>query len=293
MFIVKNRNIFFIISGLLVAGALFSLFFFGLKLSSDFLGGSLLEVAYQTERPVIEEIRSSLAESSLANFSALPAGESNLIIRTNFISSAEKEEILSTLSADGKHKLSEVQFSAIGPSLGKELQKKGLIAISLVVALIILFIAFVFRQISYPVKSWKYGIIAIVALTHDLIISIGAMALLGYFYSAEADALFLTALLAILGLSINDTIVIFDRIRENLRLKTSSTFEQAIGVSLDQSFNRSVNTTLTTILVLISMALFGPESTRYFSIILLVGMTVGTYSSIFLCAPLLVVWEKK
>jgi preprotein translocase subunit SecF len=140
-------------------------------------------------------------------------------------------------------------------------------------------------------SSWKYGVVAIVALAHDIVISAGAMALLNHFYGAEADALFLTALLTILGLSINDTIVVFDRIRENLNRHASNDYAEVVGISIKETYIRSINTTLTIVITLVCLLLFGPESTHYFSAVLLVGMVIGTYSSIFVASNLLVEWE--
>jgi len=292
MNIVKYRRIFFAGSLILIGVALYSLFSFGLNLGSDFVGGTVMEIEYRTSRPELAVLKTALAETKLESLSIAPAGEKKLIVKAKVISEEEKETINRILSLDGKAQFVEKRFSQVGPALGKELSRKGLIAISLVVLLTIIFIAFVFRQVSkHYLSSWKYGVVAIIALAHDIIISSGAMALLGYFYGAEADALFLTALLTILGLSINDTIVVFDRIRENLNRHSSNDFSEVVGISLNETYTRSINTTLTIIITLVCLLIFGPESTRYFSAVLLVGMTVGTYSSIFIAANLLVEWE--
>lgn len=251
-----------------------------------------MEIEYAQARPSIDVVKTALVATHLDSLSVVPVGERGLIVKAKVISDIEKEAVNKALSLDGKSQFIEKQFSQVGPSLGKELSRKGMIAIVLVVLLIIIFIAFAFRQVSkHHMSSWKYGVAAIIALVHDITISAGAMALLGHFYGAEADALFLTALLTILGLSVNDTIVVFDRIRENLNRHTSNDYAEVAGISINETYIRSINTTLTIIITLICLFMFGPESTRYFSAILLVGMTVGTYSSIFVASNLLVEWE--
>jgi preprotein translocase subunit SecF len=191
--------------------------------------------------------------------------------------------------------VNEVQFTSVGPVIGEELLTKAWIALALVVVSIIIFIAFAFRQVSKPVESWKYGVVAIMTLLHDMLIPLGLFAFLGYLYGAEVDSLFIVALLTILGISINDTIVIFDRIRENLKKNLDKNkhedFEIVISRSVKQTFTRSINTSLTVLIVLAALWILGPESTRNFALTLTVGMIAGTYSSIFLASPLLVVWN--
>jgi preprotein translocase subunit SecF len=177
--------------------------------------------------------------------------------------------------------------------LGAELARKGMMALGLSVLFIIIYIAFAFRAVSRPVSSWKYGLIAIAALIHDVVIPTGVFAILGHFYGVEIDSLFLTALLTIFGLSISDTIVVFDRIRENLKKHRTEPFAETVGKSLEETFVRSLNTSLTVILALLALLLFGGQPTRYFALALTIGMIVGTYSSIFIASPLLVVWGKR
>ncbi len=191
-----------------------------------------------------------------------------------------------------------MSFNSIGPSVGQALACKAVIAIILVSLGIICFIAFAFRKVSQPISSWKYGLIAIVTLLHDVMIPVGFFVLFSKFYGVEIDTLFVVAVLTILGLSVSDTIVIFDRIRENLRNDKSAraNFSETVGKSLDQSFARSIATSLSVILALLALFFFGPASTRYFSLMLVAGMFFGTYSSIFLASPLLVFaegWQKK
>jgi len=202
---------------------------------------------------------------------------------------------LQALSGGEKNEAKETNFNSIGPSVGAELTRKAIISVILVSLAIICFIAFAFRKVSKPVSSWKYGLIAVVALLHDVIIPSGIFALLSHFYGAELDTLFVVAVLTILGLSVSDTIVIFDRIRENSKEQNDNRqtdFKTIVGSSLDQSFVRSIATSMTVILVLLALVFFGPESTKYFALMLTAGMFFGTYSSIFLASPLLVLVEE-
>ncbi|PIR45977.1 MAG: protein translocase subunit SecF [Candidatus Vogelbacteria bacterium CG10_big_fil_rev_8_21_14_0_10_49_38] len=294
MTIVKHRKIFFIGSLFLVVASLMAIFGYGLNLGSDFVGGVAIEIEYAGERPTLANLREAVSEFGLPGLVLQPSGENGLLLKIKTLTETEKEQVMTKLALAGEAPFTEDRFSEVGPTLGKELSRKGLIAITLVVILIILYIAFVFRQVTaHHMSSWKYGLVAIVALAHDVIISTGAMALLAHFTGAETDALFLTALLTILGLSINDTIVVFDRIRENLNRHSSNDFAEVVGRSLKETYIRSINTTLAIVITLVCLLIFGPESTRHFAIILLVGMTIGTYSSIFVAANLLVEWEAR
>jgi len=286
MFIINHRKIFFMISGLLVLTSLIGLFRYGLKLGTDFTGGTIMEIEYSGTRPELALIKSPIDALALGPVSLQTIGERSVLLRLRTITEDEHQALKQTLSGLEK------RYSSIGPAVGEELARRGIIAILIVVVLIILFIAFVFRHVSKPVNSWKYGVIAILALIHDIAIPTGVMALLGRFYGVEVDALFLTALLTILGLSVNDTIVVFDRIRENLKQHTGEKFDEVVGRSLNEIIVRSINTSLTVILVLLAIYFFGSASTKYFALVMAVGMFVGTYSSIFIASPLLVSWQK-
>ncbi len=299
MLVIKYRYVFFVISGLLMAASLFGLFKYGLNLGIDFTGGSLLEVEYTGARPDVETIKTNIASISSVNFgevSVQPSGEKDVIVRLRAISENEKQVLKAAMAGTSTSGvLTEKNFTAIGPTIGQELAQKGLMAIGAVLLVILLFIAFSFRGISARaggINGWKYGAIALVTLAHDVIIPTGLFVYLGHFYGTEIGALFLTALLAIMGISIADTIVIFDRIRENLRRKISNSFEETVGISLNETFVRSFNTSLTVILALGSLYYFGEATTKDFALALIAGMIVGTYSSIFIASPLLVVWEK-
>lgn len=300
MFIVKNRKIFYSLSVVLVVISIISLFVWGLNVGIDFKGGSILEVSYPSGRPDIEAVKTDLAKLNFGELSVRTTGESGLIFKMKSLTEVERLSLLKTLSKNGSVKLEEKRFDSIGPILGKEAVYKSFVAIALVMLCIVLFIAFAFRKVSEPVSSWKYGLIAIVALIHDVIIPVGAVSILGHFAGFEVDTLFVTAILVVLGFSVHDTIVVFDRVRENLKVKREmnikESFEETVGKSISQTFVRSINTSLTVLLSLLALYFVGSESTRHFSLILIIGIIAGTYSSIFLGSPLLVTvekWQKK
>ena len=284
MFIIKHKKIFVIVSAFLVSFSIFSIIYFGLNFGIDFKGGSLLEVEYQDQRPEQALVGSIIKELSIGEFLIQPIGTDGYSIKTRDITDNEKTSLMEKLGADATEK----SFTSIGPSVGAELVRKSILSFILVSLGIIFWIAFSFRKISKPVSSWKYGFMAIVSLVHDVIISAGVFAFLGYLTGAEVDTLFVVAILTVLGISVSDTIVVFDRIRENIRVGHFKTFEETVGRSLDQIYTRSVATSVTVIVVLLALVFFGPSSTKIFAIMLTAGMFFGTYSSIFLASPLLV-----
>ncbi len=293
MFIIKHKKIFIGISATLVLLSIISLFVFTPQIGIDFKGGALTEVVYKDSRPAVSDLEAAFKQINFGSVLIQPTGNLGYIVKSSDLSESEHNLLLQTLSQNGKNPLEEKDFNSIGPSVGRELTRKAIIAIILVSLGIIIFIAFAFRKVSKPVSSWKYGLMAIVSLLHDVIIPIGIFSVLSHFYGAEIDTLFVVAALTILGLSVSDTIVIFDRIRENLRNKVFNTFSETVGRSLDQSYMRSIFTSLTVIIVLLSLFFYGPESTKYFALMLTAGMFFGTYSSIFLASPLLVLLEEK
>ncbi|OGI60417.1 protein-export membrane protein SecF [Candidatus Nomurabacteria bacterium RIFCSPHIGHO2_01_FULL_37_25] len=299
MFIIKHKKIFITISIILVLLSITSLFIFGLKVGIEFKGGALTEVLYEDSRPLHSDLQPKLDSLEFGSILLQPTGGMGYIVKSRDLTDAEHSLLLRTLSMEGKNVLEERSFNSIGPSIGRELTRRAVVSIILVSLGIILFIAYAFRKVSKPVSSWKYGFIAIVTLLHDVAIPVGLFTFLSYFYGAEVDTLFVVAVLTILGLSVSDTIVIFDRIRENLKSQASNSkinFSEIVGKSLDQSFIRSICTSLTVILVLLALFFFGPESTKYFALMLTAGMFFGTYSSIFLASPILVFieeWQKK
>ena len=299
MFIIKHKKIFIGLSAILVILSIISFFVFGFKIGIDFKGGALTEVAYKTVRPTQTELTKPLADLNFGDILLQPTGDLGYLVKSRDLSDTEHAQLLQALSGGDNTTLTELSFDSIGPSVGRELTRKAILAVILISLAIICFIAFAFRKVSRPISSWRYGLIAIVTLMHDVAIPVGLFVVLSHFYGAEVDTLFVVAVLTILGLSVSDTIVIFDRIRENLRNQANVgkiNFGETVGKSLEQSYVRSICTSLTVILVLLALYFFGPVSTKYFALMLTAGMFFGTYSSIFLASPLLVLveeWQKK
>lgn len=299
MFIVHHRKYFYAASLVLIVVSLVALVLWGLKPGIDFKGGSLVEIEYASStKPTLAGIQSAVESNSLGAFSVRETGDFGYIIRTRELSPLEHESLIESLGAPSA--FTEKRFDSVGPILGKEAIEKSWFSIALVLIAIVLFVTFAFRRVSRPVKSWAYGLIAILALAHDVIIPAGMFAILGHFAGIEVDTLFVTALLVILGFSIHDTIVVFDRVRENLKHniegKEKKSFERIVGESINQTFVRSITTSLTTIFAIVALYIFGAEATKHFSLALLVGITAGTYSSIFVASPLLVTvykWQEK
>jgi preprotein translocase SecF subunit len=290
MFVIKHRKKFFAFSGLLVAVSLILVFTQGLNIGIDFTGGSALEIRYPENRPDISVVHQTIEEANIEAASIRPIGENGFMFQLKSTDSVVHDAIFEALSQkDPQIELEMADPHIIGPSIGAELRSKALIAIISVFIAIILFISYAFRHASEKVSSWKYGTIAIIALAHDIIIPTGVVAATGM----EVSSLFVIALLAIFGLSVNDTIVVFDRIRENIKLKASRDFSEIVGKSLEQTFTRSINTSLTTLFVVLTLFFIGPETTKDFALVLATGLAIGTYSSIFLASPLLVEAEKR
>lgn len=291
MSIIGMRKVTYSISAILVAASLLALIVWGLKPGIDFTGGSLMEIGFIDERPANNVILEKLKESGVESTVIQPTGERGVILRFKDISEAQHQTILVFLSSLGKFE--EKRFDSIGPTIGKELRRKSLWAIGLVILMIVLYIAWAFRKVSRPISSWKYGAAAIIALFHDIAIPTGVFAFLGKYYGIEVDTLFVTALLTILGFSVHDTIVVFDRIRE--RLNTSGgreNFEDTVEKSIRSTVARSINTSLTVIIVMAALYFLGGASTKLFSVAILIGIFFGTYSSIFIASALLVSWNK-
>jgi preprotein translocase subunit SecF len=217
-------------------------------------------------------------------------------IKTRSLSEAERQSLMSSLSFNGKYKVEERSFTSVGPSVGKELKRRSIISLTIVEISMILFVAYAFRKVSKPVSSWRFGLITVLTLLHDVMMTIGVFVIISHFTGAEANTLFVVALLTVQGLSVNDTIVVFDRIRENLMNRISPSFTEVVGKSIEQTMLRSLNTSLSVIIVLLALVFVGPASTKIFALTLACGMFFGTYSSIFIASPLLTLvekWQKK
>ena len=300
MWIIKNRKIFYVFSALLIIASIVSLSIWKLQLGIDFKGGSVIEVRYTTERPATDLIEKNIStvatEIGLGNYVLQSVGDTDYSIKSRMITDKERQQIENAFSDGGNAKIELKKVNSIGPLIGKEAAQKAFISIILVILCIVLFITFAFRHVSRPVQSWKYGLMAVIALAHDVIIPTGVFSILGHYLGYEVDTLFVTALLVILGFSIHDTIVVYDRIRENLKNdnsdRTKKDFETIVGESVNQTFVRSINTSMTTILALFVLYFLGPEATQHFSLALIIGVFIGTYSSIFIASALLVTIQK-
>jgi len=283
----KYRKIYFILSGILVLGSLACFGVFGLKPGIDFTGGSILEIKYEGERPAVETTRETLG-SIVGPVFIQPTDSNGLLIRMQEIDEETHRQVLGILK-DG-YQAEELRFELIGPVIGRELREKTIIVVILSLLAIVLYIAFSFRKIQRPISSWQYGLASLLALFHDVLIPIGILAILGEFYGAQITIPVVVAFLTVLGYSINNTVVIFDRIRENLLKRIGGTFAETVDVSLNQTLTRCLNTSLTTLFVLIAIFFLGGETLKYFSLVLILGIIAGTYSSFFLVSPILVAW---
>lgn len=291
MNIISHKYIFLSFSGILTLASVVMISVWGLHWGIDFTGGSLLQISFTDARPSSETLHAAVDGLGIGNVGIELAGERDALLRFRAVDESSHQEIVQVLASLGA--VQEKQFTTIGPTIGKELKNRALAALVLALALIVLYITWAFRQVSRPLSSWKYGSVAVVvALFHDIIIPMGVFALLGQFAGAEADALFVTALLTILGFSVHDTIVVFDRTRENLRnLKKPEYFGDTVNRSVNETLARSLFTSLTVLLVLGAIFFLGGASTKYFALTLIIGVLFGTYSSIFVASPLLVMWN--
>ncbi len=287
---VRYRKIYFIFSGILILASIVCLVIFGLKPGIDFSGGSLLEIRYEERRPSLGEIKESLQEFGFKELYVRPVGERGVAIRVKQknIPLLTQQKIIENLKESGTIKEETLGFEGISPVIGAELKKKTKTVLLLSLVIIVIYIALAFRRISRPIASWQYGLASIFALCHDVLIPFGIFSILGEFYGVQITIPVITAFLVIFGYSINNTVVVFDRIRENLLKRTGVTYEETVNKSLNQTLTRSINTSFTTLLVLFSLFFLGGVSLKYFSLALILGIIFGTYSSLFLAGPLLV-----
>lgn len=260
----------------------------GLNLGIDFTGGASLELSF-AGKPTIEEVTQALDAKGLHASQMVTTGDDHIIMKFQELDNAKKDEVIQDLAA---FEAKEVNFVSVGPAIGAELKKKSFTAVLFVLIAIIIYISYAFRKVSHgPVPSWMFGLAAIIALAHDIFIPIGVFSVLGHFAGVQVDALFVTALLTILGFSIHDTIVVFDRIREGLKDRAHKTFREIVNTSVNATLARSINTSLTVTIVLTALYAFGGEGIHWFVFTLILGIVAGTYSSIFIASPLLLVGE--
>lgn len=291
MNIIGKKYFYLLISLIVIIPGIISLILFGLNLSIEFTGGSRLTLTF--EKNVTDEQINGIKdifEEKKIKVSTVEKSKKDVFIRTSPISEKEDVFLVEDLKARvGEFKQS--QYETVGPTMGSEITLNAVKALGVSSLLIVLYITWSFRKVPKPTSSLRFGIAAIIALIHDVLLLIGVFSLLGHFFGVEIDSLFVTAVLTVIGFSVHDTIVVFDRIRENLKRVGGQNFEQTVNNSILQTIDRSFNTSFTVVLVLVAMLLFGGETIRWFVVALLIGIISGTYSSIFNAAPILVIWQ--
>lgn len=291
MDIVGKRRLFLLISGIATGVGLISIILFGFKLSIEFTGGSKLEISSIDNKAIdINKVKTVATSEKIKIVTITKNSDKDILVRTDTITDSKKNQYLAKLTDKGVN-VKEKSFNTLGPVIGGETRNNALKAIGLAIIAITLYIAFAFRHVSKPVSSWKFGISAIIALVHDVLIVLGTFSLLGVLFGVEVDTLFITAVMTIMGFSVHDTIVVFDRIRENLLKNVhNNSFEKVVNQSFNETLARSLNTSITVVLVLFALLLFGGASVRWFIVAFLVGIITGTYSSIFVASAVLVEW---
>jgi len=290
--VIKNRWVFLSFSGILIIASIVGLSIFGLQKGIDFTGGSLWQI--QIEQAVTQADLLDFVQNDLGVSEAVITQQDGLgafLIKTKEMNELTHQDYARRIQ-EKFGPINELSFESIGSVIGAELTRKALWAFVINLVAISLYIAYAFRKVSHPVSSWKYAVVTLITLFHDAIIPLGLFTFLGKFYGIEIDINFIVAILVVIGFSVHDTIVVFDRIRENLRVsKSGGDFGGLVNQSINETFARSINTSLTLIIVLVTLYLLGAANLQYFILAILVGTIAGTYSSIFVASPLLVVWQ--
>ena len=290
MNIIKYRNWFFVLSFLIIIPGIIALAVWGLRLGIDFAGGTLWEMKFEKGSIETSQIYQVLNLEKAEVSSIAATSQNSFLVRLKVTDEAKINDLKDKLTKDFG-KVEDVRLETVGPIISKELTRKAATAVLISILAIVAYVTWAFRQVPKPATSIAFGITTIIALVHDVVVVVGIFAILGHFFAIEVDSLFITALLTIIGFSVHDTIVVFDRIRENLKKYGDFTFEEVVNHSVVQTFARSLNTSLTVVFVLLALLLFGGASIRNFVLALLIGIISGTYSSIFNASPLLVVWQ--
>jgi preprotein translocase subunit SecF len=288
--IVGKNKIFLIISGVLIAASILALILWGLKPGIDFTGGTILEANYSTQRSTSTAIDGELKGLNLGQIDIRFSGDNGVILRFAEVNEQVHQEILQKLGQP-----EEIRYESIGPTIGKELTGKAIWAVILVVIAILLYMVWAFRRLSRIIKkgeSWRYGGGAVLALFHDVIVMVGLFAVLGHFRGTEINSTFIVAILTVLGYSVNDTIVVYDRIRENLLIDGWRDFRGTVNRSLNETIVRSLGTTITVIIAILAVYFFGGDSTRDFVLAMMVGVATGAWSSISIASPFLLFKRK-
>lgn len=291
MNLIKYRNIFYIFSLIIIIPGLLALFTWNLKLGIDFSGGTLWEVKFEEKDTVSAQELRNFLEGKNSDISQISStGQNSLLIRTKISEESKINEIKDQLTKS-YGKTSDLRLETVGPTISKELTQKAMLAVGVAILGIVMYVTWAFRKVEKPASGLSFGICTIIALVHDVIVVVGVFAILGHFFAIEVDSLFITAILTVVGFSVHDTIVVFDRIRENLKKNSDQHFEIIVNNSILQTLTRSLNTSLTAVFVLVALLIFGGEPIRYFVLALIIGIISGTYSSIFNASPLLVTWQ--
>jgi preprotein translocase subunit SecF len=286
----KFTKVYYIFSGLLLASALFFIFYFGLNLGIDFLGGSILRIEFDA-RPQNTVIQEKLSSLNLSDYTIQPIGEKDIALKMKEINDQTHKDIISKLNEISSAK--ELSFENIGPVISRELREKTIVLVFVSLVSLLIYIMISFRKVSRPVSGFIYGIVSIITLSFDVLITVGFFALMGKFNNAQFNIPIITALLTIIGYTINDKVIIFDRVRENIIRRSSEDFKELVNRSLNETLVRSLSTGFCTLLVLISLVVLGGETLKDFSLALIVGIITGTYSSLFIASSLLVSWYNK
>lgn len=295
--IIKYRKFWLIFSAFSAALALVALMVWGLNLGLDFTGGNLMEIKFKGLSPSVVQVEEKLSDLNLNSLGIQPTADNSIILRFKDDSTGVRQTIIERLSVlseelNNDPQVEELRFDSVGPSVGQELKSKAFNALALAVVLVILYITIVFRKVSRPVASWKYGLSTVIASIHNILIVLGVFSILGHFFKTEINATFIAAILTVLGHSVNDIIITFDRIRENLPTSTDN-FKNTVNHSINQTLVRNINTSASILLTLIAIIIFGGDSIREFVLALAIGIFVGTYSSIFIASPLLTLFDRR
>jgi len=292
MNIIGKKNLYFLISFLIIMPGVIALIIWGLNLSIDFTGGSRITLSIKNtqDQNAVGIIKRNLEKDKI-KIASIEKSNNLIFIRTQPLDQKQNDKFINDLKKEIKE-FKEEEFETIGPTIGAETTSNAAKAVILASLLIVLYITWSFRKIPKPASSFRFGICAIIALIHDVLVVVGVFAIFGHFFGVEVDSLFVTAVLTVIGFSVHDTLVVFARIREHLKRMSSSSFSTVVNDSILQTLDRSLNTSLTVVLVLLALLLFGGESIKWFVVALLIGVISGTYSSIFNASPLLVLWQE-
>jgi len=296
MNVIKTFRFWIALSAVLISVGIVAIFMYGYKTGIDFAGGTILEVQVASPKVPGTDARSAIgtAYKTAVNLEVAVQAEGGdrYFIRTTQINNDQKNSVLSALQTQFAE-VSELRFESVDPTIGSDVVRKAVLALILAVIGILLYIAYAFRRVPGKVGAWRFGSAAVLALVHDVLVLLGLYAIVGHFWGAEVDSMFITALLTLIGFSVHDTIVTFDRVRENLRRRAGEDLKTLLNDSIVETIVRSINTSFTLFLVLVAMFFFGGPTLKFFTLAMIIGVVVGTYSSVFIASPILLIGHKK